>query len=706
MARAGADSEKYALGFLPPNAFSQAAEQGKLLVAINDSGEFLGHLMYGGVFPHCKVMQIYSVPAFRKLGIAQLLMEQLVDYAQERGYLSLSAKVANDLDIANQFYERMGFQIVGTRPGGKTRNRLLYYRVRDLGTPSLFDFMSPQSHGTFSSLGISGGYSSTTPMYAIDLNVLFDVGKKRMRSRNAGMVFKASFRNDVRLVIAQEFIEELKRTSQDSSNDPYLELALQMNVLPMPRPKEIGAIEKKLAALIFPERHTQNILKLQDKSDVRHLATAIHHNAAGFITSENAILRAHDHLRSEYGLDILGVSDFSDTESSNGDDIPVEQIAQAEDTELTSNSLTAGLLQETTAFLKQLHVPKKSIDDAISQGDAISPQRQVILRSEAGIVSFSSWTMVQNPRPTAKVFLCADENVPAAATAIEHTLNRICKTVSSNTPARVRLNILPGNPITRKAALAHGFRPEPGKEEHGTTLHKVALGTVVSEKNWDHMRRALRALADVELPQNIPQFDDAETPIEIKNNSGETVPIPLRELETLLSPTLIILPGRPAAAVSIKRVFADELLGTADQLSLLTPPEAVLLKERVYYNTPRAVSILAPGTPILFYESAEAGGRKGIVAVGRATESHILTYDQVNSDMKRKGVLDEEGLKRIGNSETKLVTAFDNIMPLKNSITLKRLREIGCADGANFITAKRIKPDHLIMVINEGLQNE
>ena len=54
LARVGADTERDALGFLPPNAYKQAAEQGKLFVAVNYEGKFLGHLMFGGVFPHIK----------------------------------------------------------------------------------------------------------------------------------------------------------------------------------------------------------------------------------------------------------------------------------------------------------------------------------------------------------------------------------------------------------------------------------------------------------------------------------------------------------------------------------------------------------------------------------------------------------------------------------------------------------------------------
>jgi len=688
------------------NAYWQAAVQGKLIVAVDPGGDFIGHLMFGRVFPHGKIMQIYVCPELRKHGIATSLINELVSYALDRSYLSLSAKVASDLSEANAFYERMGFHIVSTVLGGKSRKRFLYRRVRDLDTPSLFDFMVQPKHERLPGLGIVSIYGTRSPIYAIDLNVLFDVTKQRGRGEEAGKVLNAGFNNDIRLVITEEFINELKRTTSRYPDDPHLQFALQMNVLPAPKLKEIKDIEHELAGVIFRERLQQSILTVQDKSDLRHLSTVIHHGISGFITNENAILRAHDFLRSKFGLEVLGVSDFADAMSSGDEGFRFDLLASIDETELSSGPLSEEITDKVHAFLVDMHVPMKTIGDVISLGDSVSPQKHIILSGETGIISFASWKLTRNPRKMAEVFLCADEESPAAMTAIDHTINRVCIAASSGAPARLCLHLLPGNSVTRKISLAHGFRPEPGQEDHGIILYKIAIGDVIDEQSWNRTRRAVESLAGVELPSNIPAYKSPDQRVLIKASSGREEAIPLKELETLLSPALILLPGRPGTIVSIKRIFADELLGTAEQYSLLIPPEAVLLKERVYYNTPRAASILAPGTPILFYESDGGGGRKIIIAVGRATESHVLTGNQVNPDMKRRGVLDEEGFKYIGVSKSKLVTSFDNIMIFRKPVPLKKLREIGCADGANFVTSKRIESHQLKQVIDEGLKNE
>ena len=189
-------------------------------------------------------------------------------------------------------------------------------------------------------------------------------------------------------------------------------------------------------------------------SYIRNLATAIFHKIAGFITSEKALLRAHEHLQSEYGLDVLGVSDFADAMSSGNDEHVLDQVARTSETELSSSPLSDSKLKDVRSFLTYQHVPPQAIENALSRGDYLWPHNHIIVSGKAGIISFASWSFAQNPRKMANVFLCANEILPAAKTAIDHTLNQICIGVSSGALTRICLDILPGHPVTRKIALA------------------------------------------------------------------------------------------------------------------------------------------------------------------------------------------------------------------------------------------------------------
>jgi len=80
-ARLAADGEKDALGFLPEQAYVDAADQGNLIVATvrkGDSDSYVGHLLYGGVFPNARIHQVHVAKEFRKLGYGRMLVEEIV----------------------------------------------------------------------------------------------------------------------------------------------------------------------------------------------------------------------------------------------------------------------------------------------------------------------------------------------------------------------------------------------------------------------------------------------------------------------------------------------------------------------------------------------------------------------------------------------------------------------------------------------------
>src|SRR5579871_4736267 len=74
-ARTNADQDKMALGFLPAGAYEQAASRGNLLVA-TCSGNYAGHLLFGGSFPSLKVFQLYVSESRRRCGIGTALVNE------------------------------------------------------------------------------------------------------------------------------------------------------------------------------------------------------------------------------------------------------------------------------------------------------------------------------------------------------------------------------------------------------------------------------------------------------------------------------------------------------------------------------------------------------------------------------------------------------------------------------------------------------
>lgn len=126
-----ADTDKNALGFLPASVYEDAADSENLLVAVvPNSGlnKYSGHLLFGGRFPHGKIYQLYVTPEFRKKSVARALIDKLVEWMERCNFLSISARVAEDLP-ANVAWEALGFELAGVKTGGSSRKRMLNVRV-------------------------------------------------------------------------------------------------------------------------------------------------------------------------------------------------------------------------------------------------------------------------------------------------------------------------------------------------------------------------------------------------------------------------------------------------------------------------------------------------------------------------------------------------------------------------------------------------
>jgi hypothetical protein len=175
------------------------------------------------------------------------------------------------------------------------------------------------------------------------------------------------------------------------------------------------------------------------------------------------------------------------------------------------------------------------------------------------------------------------------------------------------------------------------------------------------------------------------------------------QLESLLSPVLILSPGRDAVVVPIRKEFADRLFQCSRQLLLFGAPEAVLLTERAYFSAPRTAGTLQQYVPLFFYESAQAGrGRGSIIASARITATQIVEKQAMTEGLSRRGVLNHQGIASITDATSVAATLFDNIMLLRKPIALQALRTIGCADPSNFVTARKIQSQHAIRIAEDG----
>lgn len=636
-----ADEEPGALGFLPQAAYVQAAEQEQLLIAVFEkeaAREYAGHLLFGFVFPNARIFQTYVRPDLRLRGIGRKLVEGLVSRAEKAHFLSIKASVATDLE-ANRFWEQLGFHLVRSRPGRGRAARTINIRVRELATPSLFDLMKVSSETQPPDLTFADPLAGPSPVYAIDLNVLFDVTKRRPRATEAGRVIRAGFSNLVRLAVTEEFISELERTSKPAPTDPILELARNLPILASPPAVQLQRMVDSLAPLVFSNRHRLGTLSDRDRSDLAHLATAIHNKAAGLITSEKAILRERPRLRTDFGVDVISVSEFvgmvegsleadpADLEvTSCGATINARDVQQDEDPDLLS-------------LLATIQPPAELAAEALRPELGISKHRVLVFCNNHA-VALGCWEAPTAIRPQIQGALFADEDHGAVEQAVDFLLDSMSRESLHGTATLVCLRLPVGHVVTERIALAHGFRTRKEGSHRSNEFRKLAVGRPVDRARWDSFADQVKKVSGLGFPKVMPDYAGNGQPLCVRNSMGANLTIPLNMLETLLSPVLFLLPGRPGAIVPIRRRYVADLLGGCPQLSFLRPPEARLLHERVYFSSPRSAKTLPEGTPILFYESAHDGGRASIIAAARVVRSESVSKNAIKPRHTRGGVFE------------------------------------------------------------------
>lgn len=697
-----ADSNKEALGFLPRSIYQQQSYQGKLLVAVarntNGAELYAGHLLYGGVFPHARIFQLYVAPEFRNQKVSARLLDFLKEKLFQESWLGITAKVASDLE-ANTVWERLGFATIRTAAGGVSRGRTINIRALDLKTPSLFDYLPAKDKSQFR---LFRRITSLRPLYLIDLNVFFDLIKRRPRSTEAGAVFRAGLENNIRLMIADEFISELERTSNNVENDAALNLAQHYGRLKQP-PKEVNkTLFPILASIIFSEKAKLDNLNAQDKSDLTHLITAIHHKVSGFITNEKAILRAARTLREEYQLDILGVAEFAELTKTDTP-APIMRVNTDQPNKVIHRKrVSPSDLEEVRSFLIDQNAPDIIISDALSTGHD-QPER-IAVYEESKLISYAQWRSQKGPQPSIEMFLCTDESY-VNSEAVTESIIELIILPSRGLPCLVNLRIAEGHTETRQVAISRGFTPPDDHPDHSYSLQRLSVPKVISSENWTTIRHQIRNASGIAIPSIAPPYHGLDQTLEISFSINKTIQVRLQELERYFSPAIFLLPGRDGVIVPIRHDFSEDLFRSSPQGSLLAAPEAILRVERIYVSSSRNISTFSEGAPIIFYESLKGAGRGCAIAVARITKVELVHKNEAVARLKKRGVVDQKYLDKLSASEYLTETSFDNILAFNNPVELDSLRKLGCIDKTNLVKAKRLSSDQILAVTREGLSN-
>jgi GNAT superfamily N-acetyltransferase/predicted nucleic acid-binding protein len=696
---ASADSEKGALGFLADKVFAEQAHKGNLLVAavVGDAGRlvYAGHLLFDARHAKGTVLQICVKSNMRRHGTGRRLLDRLKEHLTDLGFISIYAGVAEDLRDANAFWERNGFYVQRTRPGGKTRNRTILVRCHELSSPQLFERSGISFGNPF---GLDTGLQGDKPIYLLDLNVLFDLGPRRARHDAARDLFHSERHGACQLALSAELREELVRTAAAAPrSDPMHTWAAIFITFSTPPTTEKDRLTAELGDLVFPERSLDDSYTANDLSDLTHLATAIHHRLAGFITNDDAVLRASKQIEARFAIHVISPLVFRPPDDLSSR----EEVFEPSPTGATQAVMP--LQVESEGQLRQMLVGLGLSDsDVVSQWGAVDSNERTMLRSavfsDQRLTGYlASLRQIEGSTITARMAI--DESSRDGREAGRLLLNQVLARSCAIAPSRVRLQFAPKQVSARELAAGAGF----AGAGDGAILSKLVLNRIVTSANWAETVADLQALAQLKLPSICPAFKDIDQQIEVLCPDGNRRFVRLHEVESGLSPTILCLPGRPAIITPIKRDFAEQLLEHSPQTTLLPRSRAAQYWERHYLSDQRTLKHFTRGAIMLFYESGRGGGASAVVAVARVQRAYLKSESAIDQADFDPSVLNASTLSSIGSSRYKTVTAFDNLIVLRRPVPLAHLQRLGCGEPNHLRSTRPINSKQLAKILEEAL---
>ena len=697
-----ADEHRREFGFIPRNAYDDAALRERLWVAVDSvSRDFRGHLYFGGRHPRMKVFQICVAPGHRSSGIAQRIISEFVQYSQRLNYLNITARVLSSLP-ANRFWKSQGFEIIRQMPSkGKEATINLY--SKELDVPSLFsgDGYS-QSSGDPATFHIDPRRPLLpTPSYVLDLNVLFDV----LRDRDAGQcaqILASALSHHIRLLVTEEFIGELERNTQDPSADPVLAFAKKLPRLPRPDPLRLRALIEELQRLFASAPPGPRRWTINDTSDHVHLATSIRHHAFGFITSDAAILRNSATLHDQYGLHVVSPADIVDSFEPDEDQRAATSIT-SETREITVSEVDDGNRTDAHEFLLNRSSEGRDVAALLTDDPLQLRPASIVVSSSGQIIAMGVWSAMPGAGRNAALHVYVDEEHSDSDRAMDHILESGAGAGKRGQTWLFSLKIPRDQIRTRETASRRGFCTRRQSTSASIELSRVVNKGVVTEGKWRGFRRDFLDLTGLMLPDAIPSYEEMKNTCIVLGRDGHlpSSTLSLFDCETFISPGYLLGPGRGAEIVPIRETYSDELLPpTRRQGLLFSQNEAAFRLERAYFLKAGMHKRLCRGKIVVFYVSRP---RHQAVALGRVTFSATLTTTRALLNMTRQGVLTEAEIQQRTNDRDEIaVFTFDNVLPFAHSVDFRKLKDMGCVDGANLVTAQAISGDSLGCIVGEG----
>lgn len=273
------DANKRYLGFYPKEAFERSAQEGKILGAIDSSGELLGYVLYYVAKDRAKIQHLCVAEKHRRKGVGKVLLDTLK--AETKHLTGILLHCRRDFP-AHTFWSRH-FVAVDEKLGRGKKPKALTAFWYDHGHPDLFTGRTSKSDDSHATA-------------VLDHNVLIDLMKEE---DNESKALKADWlTQSVRLFKTDEAFNEIDRSESSNIRKMNKAFAYSIDSLQCDNVRVDEVLRDLICILGEPKNAS-------DWSDRKQLAIAIAGQADFFITRDRKILKNNDRLSAEFGLEIV-----------------------------------------------------------------------------------------------------------------------------------------------------------------------------------------------------------------------------------------------------------------------------------------------------------------------------------------------------------------------------------------------------------------
>ena len=636
------------LGFLPYEAISQAATEGRVLAFVDD-GVVKGYALFGKRVRTGEISLTHLCvdKDQRGQGIARELVESIVERNPHRAGIRLSCR--KDYD-ANTMWPELGFKCWGEKPGRSRAGHLLETWWRPIAAQSLFE--EPDQ-------------DDTRLLVAIDTNILLDILEQR--DFPASLALTADWVTEAAelAVTAQSHSELSDQRARSEGFKSALDEFRTLKPTGTTWPAELESLQRALSAARVKS------------GDLLVVAQAANSDAAYLLTRDERLLKQRKHIEQATGLNLVSPDDFLLRLQALGGEhshqtraIAASGLSVTSVSKMPTNTELAAYCHhhvgERPAELRQRLIEATAHEGRIEQitTDSGKPLALAAMHREQSHVIVTAFRSASG------------QESYAAARQMVHHLRTI---VANDGPAAIVIEDQTNQSVER-ALRDEGFRSEGStwKAVVETSVFRRgdALPQELSQIGWDRLNASL-----------------------------------VREFERHAWPSKVFSGGVTSYVVPIKPEYARVLLGYEEPQTRLFEfhLRAAVSRDNTYYMAPRP-SIKIPAR-IIWWVSG-GGKLGGVRAMSWLDAVDTGDPNSLYRKYRDRGVLDKAQVlgsarpSSEGDHLTATALLFSQTEIFSKPVSIDRAREL-CPDMNQvgyLITTRRIDEVIVQAFYEEGLK--